>query len=215
MNPIAFQWLSVTISTKKISVAVEYQMRCQRGQLLAFQTGKRRTADAIERIENTTPTTRPLIKIALGKSAKSIRGFETKSIGPKDIYNNPVGGNKKLFFSSELGQLVLQSLYSSSVIPHINKSDLTNVFIPIPPLDEQRLIVDTGSELNRLTKREYLDQYGTQFNYYYDSEHTCSSPYSRGRLVEISEPSGKTCFEYDQKGRVVSRTKCIDNQCKT
>jgi len=32
----------------------------------------------------------------------SVRGFETKSIGPKDINNNPIGGNKKLFFSSEL-----------------------------------------------------------------------------------------------------------------
>jgi outer membrane protein insertion porin family len=32
----------------------------------------------------------------------SIRGFDTKSIGPKDINNNPIGGNKKLFYSSEL-----------------------------------------------------------------------------------------------------------------
>jgi hypothetical protein len=70
------------------------------------------------------------------------------------VLDETIANNKylELFFSSELGQLVLQSLYSGSVIPHINKSDLTNVFIPIPPLDEQRLIVDTGSELNRLTK---------------------------------------------------------------
>ena len=67
----------------------------------------------------------------------------------KAIVNN---NYLELFFSSELGQLVLQSLYSGSVIPHINKSDLTNVFIPVPPLDEQKLIVDTESELNRLTK---------------------------------------------------------------
>jgi outer membrane protein insertion porin family len=32
----------------------------------------------------------------------SLRGFETKSVGPKDIDNNPIGGNKELFFSSEL-----------------------------------------------------------------------------------------------------------------
>ena len=32
----------------------------------------------------------------------SIRGFDTKSVGPKDINNNPIGGNKELFFSTEL-----------------------------------------------------------------------------------------------------------------
>jgi outer membrane protein insertion porin family len=31
----------------------------------------------------------------------SLRGFETKSVGPKDLYNNPIGGNKSLLFSSE------------------------------------------------------------------------------------------------------------------
>jgi len=70
------------------------------------------------------------------------------------VLDETIVNNKylELFFSSELGQLVLQSLYSGSVIPHINKSDLTNVFIPLPPLGEQKLIVDTESELDRLTK---------------------------------------------------------------
>jgi hypothetical protein len=75
---MAFHRLSVATSTKKIRVAKEYQIRCQRGQLLNLHTGKRKRADAKEKIENTTPTTRPLIRIGLGNSAKSISGFETK-----------------------------------------------------------------------------------------------------------------------------------------
>ena len=59
----------------------------------------------------------------------------------------------ELFFSSELGQLVLQSLYSSSIIPHINKSDLLNVIVPVPPMEEQNSIILTSTDLFRLTER--------------------------------------------------------------
>lgn len=57
----------------------------------------------------------------------------------------------ELFFKSELGQFVLQSLYSGLVIPHVNKKDLIETLVPIPPLDEQKLLVSTENALIRLT----------------------------------------------------------------
>lgn len=71
------------------------------------------------------------------------------------VLDNTIVSNKylELFFSSEMGQLVLKSLYSGSVIPHINISDAKNIVVPIPPLEEQKPIIEMSNELYRLTKK--------------------------------------------------------------
>lgn len=55
-----------------------------------------------------------------------------------------------LYFSSELGRLTLKSLYTGAVIKKLNKQDLINIIIPIPPLPEQELIINTNTKLNKL-----------------------------------------------------------------
>ena len=60
----------------------------------------------------------------------------------------------ELFFSSELGTMVLKSLYSGDIIPKINKRDLDDalddVIMPIPGPEEQDTIINTNKELTNL-----------------------------------------------------------------
>lgn len=56
------------------------------------------------------------------------------------------------FFKSDLGVFVLSSLTFGSAIPRINRSELVNVKIPLPSIDEQKEIAFTYRRLNDLTK---------------------------------------------------------------
>jgi hypothetical protein len=58
----------------------------------------------------------------------------------------------KTYFQSRFGKLILDSLVSNTFIPHINKSDLLNATIVIPPLEEQNLIVGVQNKFKNLKK---------------------------------------------------------------
>jgi len=51
------------------------------------------------------------------------------------------------FFRSDLGRLVLQSLTSGAVIPHLNKRDLEQATVALPSLDDQQKILITQRKL--------------------------------------------------------------------
>lgn len=55
-----------------------------------------------------------------------------------------------IFFMSELGRLMLDSLHTGTIIPNVGKRDLEKVFIPIPSLDEQSNIVEANKKLEKL-----------------------------------------------------------------
>lgn len=55
-----------------------------------------------------------------------------------------------LFYQSELGQLILNSLNTGSFIPSINKSSIQDSFVAIPRVEEQKLLVHTNSKLEDL-----------------------------------------------------------------
>ena len=68
------------------------------------------------------------------------------------VLDEAVVNNKyiALFFSSTLGRLVLDSLLSGTIIPHINKSDLKVAIVPIPALNEQKTIIQTAEKMQNL-----------------------------------------------------------------
>ena len=55
-----------------------------------------------------------------------------------------------LYFRSRLGRLSLQALTQGSVIAHLTKAALENISVPVPPLEQQAVIVDAHSSLVRL-----------------------------------------------------------------
>jgi hypothetical protein len=57
------------------------------------------------------------------------------------------------FFKSELGRMTYNYLLSGSFIRQINKSDLQNVLLPIPPLSEQNELTNTGTKIQLLMSR--------------------------------------------------------------
>ena len=57
-----------------------------------------------------------------------------------------------LFFSSDLGRLVLESLYGGTIFPTITKKDLEQVSIPIPSINEQKIIITANHKLEKLEK---------------------------------------------------------------
>ena len=57
-----------------------------------------------------------------------------------------------LFFSSDLGRLVLESLYGSTIFPTTTKKDLEQVSIPIPSINEQKIIITANHKLEKLEK---------------------------------------------------------------
>jgi hypothetical protein len=63
----------------------------------------------------------------------------------------------RIFFKSKMGRLLLSSLLVSSYIPHINKSDLENIQLPVPDKETQNLLIDTDLKLNNLEK--VLDEF--------------------------------------------------------
>lgn len=71
------------------------------------------------------------------------------------VLNSSIIINKyaALFSTSDLGLLVLKSLFSGSIIPKISKRDLENVIIPVPSLEEQENIIQTHEKLICLEER--------------------------------------------------------------
>jgi restriction endonuclease S subunit len=61
-----------------------------------------------------------------------------------------ISGYVAAFFRSDLGRLVLQSLTSGTVIPHLNKSDLEQATIALPSFDDQKQVLVTQRKLSDL-----------------------------------------------------------------
>lgn len=68
------------------------------------------------------------------------------------VLNESIVNHKyvEIFFSSELGQLILRSLYVEATILKLEKTYLEDCLIPIPPLTEQTNIITANDKLNTL-----------------------------------------------------------------
>lgn len=91
-------------------------------------------------------------------------------IGPKAI-----NGYVAAFFRSDLGRLVLRSLTSGVVIPHLNKSDLEQATIALPSFDDQKQIIGTQDKLRNL--KQAIDSF--------DSELALNPMSSQSILVQL------------------------------
>ena len=56
----------------------------------------------------------------------------------------------ELFFRSALGKFTLKILITESIIPHINKRDLMEIFVSIPNFEEQKILITTAKKLAHL-----------------------------------------------------------------
>lgn len=61
--------------------------------------------------------------------------------------NVALSGYLNIYFNSQLGQLSLSSLLKGSYISRINKQDINQIIVPIPPVDQQRSIIKTEGQL--------------------------------------------------------------------
>ena len=61
-----------------------------------------------------------------------------------------LAGYLELFYRSNLGKLIIESINSGSFIPHLSKSDLLNSQVAVPSLEEQRLLIQTSAKLQDL-----------------------------------------------------------------
>ena len=59
----------------------------------------------------------------------------------------------ELFFRSALGKVTLKILITESIIPHINKRDLMEIFVSIPNFEEQKILITTAKRLIRLKEK--------------------------------------------------------------
>ena len=64
------------------------------------------------------------------------------------------------FFKSDLGKLILQSLTSGAVIPHLNKRDLEQATIALPSFDDQEQILVTQRKLSDL--KDAIDNFDSE-----------------------------------------------------
>lgn len=64
------------------------------------------------------------------------------------------------FFRSALGRLVLDSLTSSTFIPHLNMKNIEQALVALPDLDEQKTIVQTQKKLHNL--RSAIDEFDAE-----------------------------------------------------
>lgn len=58
----------------------------------------------------------------------------------------------KQFFESEIGQSILKSRMPEATIPSIKIKDLRELEIPMPTIDEQKILLNTQNRLNKLAK---------------------------------------------------------------
>ncbi len=59
----------------------------------------------------------------------------------------------ELFFRSTLGKVTLKILITESIIPHINKRDLMEIFVSIPNFEEQKMLITTAKKLAHLGEK--------------------------------------------------------------
>ncbi len=76
------------------------------------------------------------------------------------IDKKAISGYVAAFFRSDLGRLVLQSLTSGAVIPHLNKSDLEQATIALPLFDDQKQILVTQQKLSDL--KQAIDSFDSE-----------------------------------------------------
>ena len=81
-----------------------------------------------------------------------------------------------MFYRSELGRLILESLTSGSFIPNINKADIETSFVAIPKLAEQNLLIIANQKLSEL--QETINQLKTELSL---------SPKNAGVVLDIFE----------------------------
>jgi hypothetical protein len=67
-----------------------------------------------------------------------------------------------LFFSSDLGRLVLESLYGGTIFPTTPKKGLEQVRIPIPSINEQKIIITANHKLEKLEKS--IDEFKSELS---------------------------------------------------
>jgi len=67
-----------------------------------------------------------------------------------------------LFFSSDLGRLVLESLNGGTIFPTIVRKDLEQVSIPIPSINEQKIIIAANHKLEKLEKS--IDEFKSELS---------------------------------------------------
>lgn len=76
------------------------------------------------------------------------------------IGEKAINGYVEAFFRSDLGKLVLQSLTSGAVIPHLNKSNLEKATIALPSFDDQKQILATQKKLSNL--KQAIDNFDSE-----------------------------------------------------
>lgn len=55
-----------------------------------------------------------------------------------------------VFFKSQMGILTLESLKKITFIPHVNKSDLLKIRLPVPNLETQKIVTETSKKINQV-----------------------------------------------------------------
>jgi hypothetical protein len=94
-------------------------------------------------------------KIGNSQVVSSIKETKIKHQNYFQVELNPqivIAEYLKLFYKSELGRLILNSLSTGSFIPHINKSDIAESLVALPNIPEQELLVHTNNKLEELQK---------------------------------------------------------------
>jgi hypothetical protein len=57
-----------------------------------------------------------------------------------------------IYFISQLGRLTLRALHQGAFIPHLPKSALENILVPVPDVVHQKLIIDAHARLTQLDR---------------------------------------------------------------
>lgn len=66
----------------------------------------------------------------------------------------------ELFFSSELGRLILKKLPMGAYLPALSVGNLREIQFPLPPLELQKEIVETQQKLNQL--KQFISEYASE-----------------------------------------------------
>jgi len=94
-------------------------------------------------------------KIGNSQVVSSIKDTKIKHQNYFQVELNPkfaIAEYLKLFYKSELGRLILNSLSTDSFIPHINKTDISESLVALPNIPDQEVLVHTNSKLEELQK---------------------------------------------------------------